>query len=298
MLCFHFISDGIKSINKKKTVVPKDTEKCLTRKSIRLECNSNNRSYAHQSVTNNENKNSSKILKTKRQPIIRVRKDLQKSISASLCNDSSNNINNSCDNVSAKKKMNSSVCSKSFIKNEQSMLSPIKQESCSNDSTECSELNSHGNKTSSKQINESTFSPLNIPNFDENSFQQHSTPIALESDHISSNCEPLCSNTAASKWKSFWTKKKSATENRGVSGKQENVKNSKTVEIQDRYQTRAIAKKENTSENNKKRKQDSVIVEEKNKRLCYEDREDKLNTLVSNICMIYKFFICVYNLSM
>lgn len=265
-LCFDYVSGGSKPINKKRTVLPNDTEKRLTRNSMRLESNSNNK------LCTNENKNSSKSLKTKKKPIIRVRKDLHKSCSVSLSDNFSNNTNNILDNV---------------------MVSFVKQEPSSDGSMECAELNSHSNKPSTKCTNETMYSPLNIPNLSESSFQQHSTPEALEGNSNSLNCEPSCSNTAANKWKSFWNKKKSASEARGKSDSQENVKKSNSVDVKDRYQTRANAKRENATENNRKRKQDSVIVEDRSKRLCYADRKNELNPLVSNICIISKFFICV-----
>lgn len=261
---------------------------------MRLESNSNNKSKnTHQPVIINENKCTSKHLKSKKKPLIRVRKDLHKSSSIRSSNNSLNNTNTILDDVmvSGSKNMISSACSK--IENERKKSS-IKQEHCSDDSIDFQINNSNNNKSLAKQNNETIFNPLNIPNLSENVFQQNSTPIALESNLISLNCEPSCSNTAVTKWKLFWNKKKSACEDKGKSGKQENVKNSKTDKIKNRYQTRAIVKRENSTENNKKRKQDSVIVEDKNKRLCDEDRENKLNPLVSNIFFIIKY-VCMVN---
>ncbi|XP_025407831.1 myb-like protein A isoform X3 [Sipha flava] len=279
-----------KSVKQKRTVLLNNTEECLIRNSMCLESNSNNKSkYTHSSVISNENKYSYKNLKTKKKPIIRVKKDLHKSSSASLSNNSLHNTNIISDDVTepAKKNINSFTCSK--IENER-RKSSIKQEHFSDDSMDFQNFNSPSNKSLSKQNNETIFSPLNIPSLNENVIQQQSTPIDLETNSISVHCEPSCSNTAVTKWKLFWNKKKLACENKGKSCKQENVNFSNADKIKNRYQTRALVKRENATENDKKRKQNTVNVEDKNKRLCYEDRENILNPLIpSTVVVTFSF---------
>ncbi|KAF0765516.1 protein PF14 0175 isoform X3 [Aphis craccivora] len=107
--------------------------------------------------------------------------------------------------------------------------------------------------------------------------KHHSSSKTVEDNLNSLNCEPSTSNNDASIWKSFWNKKKVQCQVKGKSDKQNNITH-EVKENKERYQTRAITRKEIASKLNKKRKQDGD--EESNKKIC--TRNKILEPLVEN----------------
>jgi len=126
-----------------------------------------------------------------------------------------------------------------------------------------------------KQIDESIFSPLNIPDVSANSLSEdHSSPVNIENNLNTLKCEPSTSSNNAFEWKSFWNKKKVQSRDKGKIDKQKSIKVVPEVkENKERYQTRAITRK---------RKQNGII--ESNKKLC--NRSNILEPLVSFILYI------------
>lgn len=235
--------------------------------------------------------NSSNSLKVNK-PKIRVREDLCISYSSNSSNSMvllnkpientvMNNINTT---VPLNKNLNSPSCSKSLTDGENvlNMLSSIKQEHFSDDSAQSRVSISNKVNDRLKRMDESIFSPLNIPDISADSLSKHhSSPKTVEDNLNSLNCEPSTSNNDASIWKSFWNKKKVQSQVKGKSDKQNNITH-EVKENKERYQTRAITRKENASKLNRKRKQDGD--EESNKKIC--TRNKILEPLVSNITKI------------
>jgi len=158
------------------------------------------------------------------------------------------------------------------------MLSSIKQEHFSDDSAQSRVSISNKSNDRLKRMDESIFSPFNIPDISADSLSKHHSSSKTVEDNLNSlNCEPSTSNNDASIWKSFWNKKKVQCQVKGKSDKQNNITH-EVKENKERYQTRAITRKEIASKLNKKRKQDGD--EESNKKIC--TRNKILEPLVSN----------------
>ncbi|XP_008179404.1 probable serine/threonine-protein kinase DDB_G0282963 isoform X2 [Acyrthosiphon pisum] len=222
------------------------------------------------------NEYSSNSLRTNK-PKIRVREDLHNmSHSGSSSNNSMiiinkpnkksvfNNINTT---VPFNKNFDTPGCSKTAIqKNNPNASASTKQEYFIDDSDHSQVSISLKYNNHLKQINESIFSPLNIPDVSANSLlEDHSSPITIENNLNALKCEPSTSSNDAFKWKSFWNKKKIQSQDKGKS-----IKIAPEVkENKERYQTRAITRK---------RKQNGIV--ESNKKLC--NRNNILEPLVEN----------------
>jgi len=144
----------------------------------------------------------------------------------------------------------------------------FKEELLTDDSIRCQLLNSR-HKHQSGQFDETIISLFNTSNISSNSSsEQHLIPVPVKSDIDSLNDEQSTSSgDKISKWQSFWNK---ASQNPGKLIKQ--LSNNEVVAKKERYQTRAITKKESALEFNRKRKQDSVGVDKCNKRICNKNR--------------------------
>jgi len=279
---FYFVLDG--SNSHKETVVSDNEDRCKVQKSKFVKSNIISPSNVQLPVMCNEN--SSNSLRTNK-PNIRVREDLHyMSYSGGSSNDSTvilnkpnknsvfNNINTT---VPFNKNFDSPGCSKTttFKKNDINASSSTKQE-CFIDNSDQSQVSiSLKYNSYLKQMKESIFSPLNIPDVSANSLlEDHSSPITIENNLNTLKCEPSTSSNDTFKWKSFWNKKKVQSQNRGKSDKQKSIKIAPEVkENKERYQTRAITRK---------RKLNGIV--ESNKKLC--NRNNILEPLVSFILYI------------
>ncbi|XP_026810302.1 protein PF14_0175 isoform X3 [Rhopalosiphum maidis] len=237
-------------------------------------------------VCNDNSSNSLKINK----PKIYVREDLCISYSGNSSN-STNILNKPNENtvmnninitVPILKNINLTGCSKTSIdrKTDLNTLSSIKQEHLTDDSVQSRVSISRKHNDRLKRMDESIFSPLNIPDISANSLLEHHSSSKTVEDNLNAlNCKPSTSSNDASVWKSFWNKKKVQCQVKGKSDKQGNSKITHEVkENKERYQTRAMTRKENASILNRKRKQDGV--EESNKKIC--TRKKILESLVEN----------------
>ncbi|VVC44565.1 Hypothetical protein CINCED_3A023705 [Cinara cedri] len=220
--------------------------------------------------------NSLENKKKNEKPIICVRKDLLKSPESSnnkylrstnksiILNKTVRLANENIDLPSSSKIVNNS-------ENGLNVLS-FKQESLTGSFVECQAPKYLKFKHQSKHMNESIlYSPLNVPNLNTDLTLDHqSTVIAIQDKVGTSNSESASSNNSASQWKSL----KMDKQNRGKMGNKENFIENKNENIsvkKERYQTRAIAKKENSVELSRKRKHDGKSVDENNKKKCDEN---------------------------
>jgi len=180
------------------------------------------------------------------------------------------------------KNINLPGCSKTSTNRETDLntLSSIKQEHLTDDYAQSRVSISRKHNDRLKRMDESIFSPLNIPDISANSLLEHHSSSKTVEDNLNAlNCKPSTSGNDASVWKSFWNKKKVQCQVKGKSDKQGNSKITHEVkENKERYQTRARTRKENAAILNRKRKQDGV--EESNKKIC--TRKKILESLVSD----------------
>jgi len=184
-----------------------------------------------------------------------------------------NNINTK---VPFNKNFDSPSCSNTATikENYVNASSSTKQKYFADDSVQSQVSVSLKYKHQMKRMDESIFSPLNIPDVSANSLLHHSSPKISENNLNTLNCEPSTSSNDAFKWKSFWNKKKVQSQDKGKSDKQKSIKTATEVkENKERYQTRAITRK---------RKQNGVV--ESNKKIC--NRNKILEPLVSLIIYI------------
>jgi len=167
----------------------------------------------------------------------------------------------------------------------------VKEKPLTDKSVRCQVLNRH--KRQSGQVNETIFSSFSTSNISvrSSSEEQRLTPlIPVEGNVDSLNSEHSISlGDTASKWQSFCNK---ANQKPGgnFSEQLNDIKNTnKMVVKKERYQIRAITRKVNSIELNRKRKQDSVG--ESNKKICNEDRTRVLlvNPLTENSPEIVTF---------
>jgi len=278
---FYFVLDG--SNSHKETVVPDNKDRFKVQKSKFVKSNTINLSNVQLPVMCNEN--SSNSLMTNK-PKILVRKDLHTSYSGGSSNNSTtiihksnknsvfNNINTT---VSLNKNFDSPGCSKATTikKNDLNASASTKQECFIDDSGQSGVSISFKYNKHMKQMDESIFSPLNIPDVSANSLlEDRSSAITTENNLNTLKCEPSTSSNNAFEWKSFWNKKKVQSQDKGKSDKQKSIKITPEVkENKERYQTRAITRK---------RKQNGIV--ESNKKLC--NRSNVVEPLVSFILYI------------
>jgi len=279
---FYFVLDETNS--HKETVVPDNEDRYKVQKSKFVKSNIKSLSNVQLPVMCNEN--SSNSLRTNK-PKIRVREDLHNmSSSGGSSNNSTiilnkpnknsifNNINTT---VSFNKNFDSPGCLKTTTikKNDLNASVSTKQECFIDDSNQSQVSISLKYNNHLKQMNESIFSPLNIPDVSANSlFEDHSSPITIQNNLNTLKCEPSTSSNDAFKWKSFWNKKREQGQDKGKSDKQKSIKITPEVkENKERYQTRAITRK---------RKQNGLV--ESNKKLC--NRNNISEPLVSFILYI------------
>lgn len=168
------------------------------------------------------------------------------------------------------KNFDSPGCSKSITnkKNDLNSSSSTNQKHFTDDSLQSQVSTSLKYNHQIKQLNESIFSPLNIPDVSGNSLlEHHSSPKTTENNLNALNCEPSTSSNNAFEWKSFWHKKKvQSLQDNGKNNKQKSIKI--IPENKERYQTRALTRK---------RKQNCDV--ESNKKIC--NRSKILEPLVS-----------------
>lgn len=281
-IIFYFVLD--RSSSQKKTVVPDNKDRCKVQKSNFAKSNIISQSNVQLPVICNEN--SSNNLRTIKQKI-RVRKDLHiMSNSGGSSNNSTiilnkPNTNTVFDNINTSMPFNENFdlpgCSKTTIIKKNDLNASASKQKCFIDNSDQSQVSSISLRFNNnmKQINESIFSPLNIPDVSANSLlEDHSSPINIENNLNTLKCEPSTSSNNAFEWKSFWNKKKVQNRDKGKSDKQKCIKVAPEVmENKERYQTRAITRK---------RKQNGVV--ESNKKLC--NRSNILEPLVSFILYI------------
>jgi len=214
-------------------------------------------------------------------PIIRVRKDLQTPCSVNLSNGLSNKTNNkSVQNIL----LHNNTTNGNIVS--------LKEELLTDYSVGCQVANSK-HKHQSRQTNETILNPFKAPNKSSNLLSnKHLIPITIGSNIDSLNNEQYTSSSyITSKCQSF---SNNASQNQGKFSKQlKNINNTnEVVAKKERYQTRAVTRKENSVEFNRKRKQDSVNVNLNNKRICNANRSHSsslLDPLVSNARIINHF---------
>ncbi|XP_050528094.1 putative uncharacterized protein DDB_G0282133 isoform X2 [Daktulosphaira vitifoliae] len=145
-----------------------------------------------------------------------------------------------------------------------------------------------------KQMDETIYSPLNLlnSNYDIlNSAQNANTHLDLPP------CKPSTSSDAV-KWQSFWNKKKNlSVENKNnckmlINSK---INNNDTINKKERYQTRAVTKKENYEDVSRKRKL-NISVEENNKRICDDRRKSETSVLIKKSKDVIVMFSFLRNL--
>ncbi|KAL5240814.1 hypothetical protein ACI65C_008224 [Semiaphis heraclei] len=266
------------SNNHKQTAEPDNEDRCKVQKSKCVKSDSISLSNVQPPVICNE-KSSNNLRINK--PKIRVREDLHiVSCSSVSSNNSSIILNKSNQNsvfnsinttVPLNKNFDSPGCSKSITnkKNDLNSSSSTNQKHFTDDSLQSQVSTSLKYNHQIKQLNESIFSPLNIPDVSGNSLLEHqSSPKTTENNLNALNCEPSTSSNNAFEWKSFWHKKKvQSLQDNGKNNKQKSIKI--IPENKERYQTRALTRK---------RKQNCDV--ESNKKIC--NRSKILEPLVEN----------------
>lgn len=268
-------------------------DECKIKKSEGRNLNIINKLYSQLSVVCDINQNSSKSLKTSKKPTICVRKDLQTSCSISLSNMLSNETNNKSiqnvllNNDTANKNIGLRNCLKTINNRENNInIVSLKEKLLTDEYVGHQVLNQH--KHQSGQVSKTIFSPFITPNINVNlsSEEQRLTPsIPVESYVNSLNSEHSISLT---KRQLLWDKTSQAPEEK-FSKQLNYVKNIDEMVVKKKqYQTRAITRKENSVELNRKRKQDNVSVDKSNKKICNEDRTCVLlmDPLVSDISIL------------
>ncbi|XP_022178771.1 uncharacterized protein LOC111039529 [Myzus persicae] len=266
------------SNNHKQIVEPVKEDRCKVQKS---KCVKSTIKLSNVQLPVNCNEKSSNSLKINK-PKIRVREDLHMSCSGDSSNNFPNILNKPNENavsnninttVPFDKNFDSPGCSNTTTikKNDLNASSSTKQKHFTDDSVQSQVTVSLKYKHQMKRMDESIFSPLNIPDVSANSLlEHHSSPKTTENKLNTLNCEPSTSCNDAIKWKSFWNKKKVQSQGKGISDKQKSIKFATEVkENKERYQTRAITRK---------RKQNGVV--ESNKKIC--SRNKILEPLVEN----------------
>lgn len=285
------VLDG--SNNHKEIIEPNIKDRCKVQKSMCINSNMISLSNDHLPVMGNEHSpNNLGINK----PTIWVRKDLGVLYCGNSSNESSIVLNKPIENtmlsinnsrVSLNKNLDTPGCSKTITDRENNLnaLSSVKQEPIVDDSLQSRVSISLKDDQKLKQMNKSINCSLNIPNASANSLELNS-PITVEGNLNALNCEPSTSSNNATEWKSFWNKKKVQSRDKRKNNKQESTKSiSDLMKNKERYQTRAITRKENANELVRKRKQDvEEDIKESNKKMC--DRNKILEPLVSVIISI------------
>lgn len=257
-------SSKYKSVKQKQTVEPNDNNDIgKVRKSTRLDSAVINKLNVQSAAIFDEDENSSKSPKVNKKLTIRVRKDLH---SPRFENKSPKKVSRLIRNISStstNKNFDLPGCSKTDRPSSVKKVS-ANQEPLDDVSAECL-LKRH-----SKRLDETIFSPLNVPNVSTNSISEHLSPEVVPMDVVSSTSSDVL------EWEWFWNKKKMSSQSKG------NVENAnpKVLGKKERIQTRAITRKENATDLSRKRKQDSV--EENNKRMCKNNRRQILDVTVSN----------------
>lgn len=273
----HYVLGECKLTNKKKTVIPNDVNNFKVRKSVRLGFRSASKLNIQLPVTSSKNEGLAKSPNIIREPIIRVRNDLHSPCSISKFKKKTSKLVHNLPPVSINTNINLPSCSKTLVHKENDLIEvSIKQEPLINDSIECQNIQ---HKRQSNLINETIFSPLNIPDERTNSLLEQCS----SSKRAENNVELLSSNELttlsndASKWQLFWNKKKISSRNK----EKGESSNNKVVGKTDRYQTRAITKRENTIDLSRKRKQDVSVDNSKRKLRKNDRKQDLFNTSVS-----------------
>lgn len=266
-----------KLTNKKKTVIPDNENNFQVRKSTRLDFKLTSKLNIQPPITLSKNESLAKSPNIIKEPIIRVRNDLHLPGSVSKLKKKTNKLIHNILPMSTNTSINLPSCSKTPVDKENDLTGvSIKQEPLINDSIECQNIQ---HKRQSNLINETIFSPLNIPDERANSLLEQSSSLKRVENNVdllSSNKLSNLSNDA-SKWQLFWNKKKMSSQNK----EKGESSNNKVVGKTDRYQTRAITKRENTIDLSRKRKQDVSIDDSKRKLRKNDRKQDIFNTSVS-----------------
>lgn len=296
----HHDSDEHKLLNQYNT--SESVDKCTIRKSTRLIANNKLNEQLLGNCSKNQNSLSSSKPVTK--SFIRVRKDLH-TTSFVESNNKNFNINESTQNNVLNSKTNTNVnspssskitCNRSYNQNQ----IVIKQEPITDESAQCKTFSSHMSRHQSNQINESIFSPFNVPNLSTHSVSVENSTLNIVAARIDPLCQPSTSNDAVSEWQSFWNKKKIADQEKKKNNKRGHVHSKTDVEVKkERYQTRAITRKDNNEENNRKRKQNGNSNDVCSKKICSKDIEISTIPLVSAISVIKivlnNYMLCLFN---
>lgn len=277
VLHYNYVLGEYKLTNKKKTIIPNDANNFKVRKSARLDFKSTSKLNIQPPITLSKNESLAKSPNIIKEPIIRVRNDLHSPCSVSKLKKKTSKLVHNISPMSTNININLPTCSKTLVDKENDLIGvSIKEEPLINDSIECQNVQ---HKRQLNLINETIFSPLNVPD--------ESTNLLLEqcssSKCVENNVELFNSNKLstlsndASKWQLFWNKKKMSSQNKE---KGESL-NNKVVGKTGRYQTRAITKRENTIDLSRKRKQDVSIDNSKRKLHKNDRKQDIFNTSVS-----------------
>lgn len=273
---YDYVLDECKLTNTKKTVIPDDINNFKVRKSARLDSKSTSKSNIQPLIILSKNESLTKSPNIIKEPIIRVRNDLHSPCSVSKFKKKTSKFIYNIPPMLKNTNVNLPSCSKTLVDKDNDLIGVyIKQEPLINDSLEYQNVQ-HKRQSN---INETIFSPLNIPNESTNLLlEQCSSSKRVENnvESMSSNKQSTLSNDA-SKWQLFWNKKKTSNQNKE---KGEST-NNKVVGKTDRYQTRAITKRENTIDLSRKRKQDISIDDSKRKLRKSDRKQDIFNTSVS-----------------
>ncbi|XP_050439788.1 putative histone-lysine N-methyltransferase 1 isoform X2 [Adelges cooleyi] len=233
--------------------------------------------------------------KTSSVPLIRIRNDLHAPGERNKILKLSNKPNKTVQNVSCTsddiklgtENSNSPRRSKRSIKGKLNhhgsieTTSIIKQEPIDFDLGESRVSNTSKTTPLLKQMDESIYSPFNIVNACNTIVD--STMKSKIVNNVSLPNSELSTPNDAEKWQSFWNKKKSKSQESQSSGVGQStskvINNDVVVVRKQRYQTRAVTKKENGCEDvNRKRKLD-LPSEDSNKRICNIEKQCQIRIL-------------------